>query len=473
MTFDVAVIGAGPAGYVAAIRLGQLGMKVVLIERERVGGTCLNWGCIPTKSLFHATKLVERAAAGGEMGIRFAPPTVDVDALRSWVGGVVSGLCHGIETVLDAAGVVRVTGHGRLGVGGGVMIDGGERVEAKQVILATGSVPFEIPALPFSEPAVWSSNDAVALARIPERLVIVGAGVIGLEMASIYRRLGSEVVVLELADRLLPGVDMDRRLLAVLGRALDKEGIEVRLGDPAASFLATADGGAVTTQSGDSLQAEKVLVAVGRRPRTGDLGLDAAGVSVDRGGRIEVNERMETVVPGIYAIGDAVAGPMLAHKASAEAVALAERLGGDEGSGLLDHTLIPQAVFTDPEAASVGISEATARAQGLSTITGRFAYAALGKAQAMAEAEGMFQVVAEAGTRRLMGVQVVGSHASDLIGIAALALQTGCTVEDLAGSIQVHPTLPEGMKEAAEAALGKAIHAVNRPPRGRPQAPPA
>jgi len=463
MALDVAVVGAGPAGYTLAIRLGQLGLRVMVVERERVGGTCLNWGCIPTKALYHATESIERANAAAARGIRFSPPTVDIDALRGSTQAIVAELRNGVESLLDATEVTRRSGHGQLTATGGLTVDG-EPVGAERVVLAAGSVPIEIPFVPFAENTVWSSDDAVSLPEVPKRLVIIGAGVIGLEMACIYRRLGSEVVVLEMMDRLLPGIELDRRFLAVLSRALAQRGIVVRLGDAAARFELRGSLGVITTQSGETIEGERILVAVGRRPRTADLGLDVAGVAVGAGGRIDVNESFETSVSGLFAIGDLIPGPMLAHKASAEAVALAEALGGGQALPI-DHEMIPQAVFTDPEVACVGLSEATARDRVGDVIVGRVPYAAMGKAQAMGATDGAFQVIAERSSGRLLGVQVVGAGASDVISGAALALHAGLTVHDLADAVQVHPTLPEGLKEAAEAALGKAIHIQNRPQR--------
>jgi dihydrolipoamide dehydrogenase len=462
MRYDVAIMGAGPAGYTAAIRLGQRGRRVALVEGETVGGTCLNWGCIPTKALFHATGAIAAAEAAAARGIRFPSPDVELDALRGSTGQTVDGLRKGVESLLDDLDVERIAGHGTL-VAGGVRVED-ETIEAEAVILATGSQPVEIPFLPFSEERVWSSDDAVWVPEIPERLVIIGAGVIGLEMATIYRRLGSDVVVLEMIDRLLPGVDLDRRALALLARGLSSQGISVQLDDAAKGFEAANGSATVTTVSGKRLEGDRVLVAVGRRPRTGDAGLREAGVTLEDGGRVRIDGGYRTTVDDVYAVGDIVSGPMLAHKASADALSLAAMLAGDE-TARVDPEGVPQAVFTAPEVASIGVSEATARERGWEILVGRCPYGALGKAQAMGHSEGIFQVVAERESGRLLGVQIVGAEAAEIIGVAAVSLQAGLDVHALAQAVQVHPTLPEGLKEAAEAALGMAIHVRNRPPR--------
>ncbi|UCF10543.1 MAG: dihydrolipoyl dehydrogenase [Candidatus Bipolaricaulota bacterium] len=466
METQVAIVGAGPAGYTAALRLRQLGSEVVLIERDEIGGTCLNWGCIPTKALFHATERIEAALSGAAMGIRFAAPEVNVAELRSWTTDVVTVLRDGVGTLLDGAGVAVVRSTARLATDGGLLLDDGERVKAERIVLASGSAAIEIPSMPFDGETVWSSDDALALTEIPERFLVIGAGVVGLEMALLYRRLGSEVTVVELADRLLPTMDLDPRILSTLGRGLAQRGITVRLGDAAASFAPTGGAGVLTTASGVELEADRMLVAVGRRARTRELGLEELSVACDEAGRVTVDEGFATSVPGLYAIGDVIAGPMLAHKASADALAVAAGLHGE--SFAVDYEAVPQAVFTDPEVACVGLSERSARERGLTVDVGRFPYAALGRAQAMDESEGLFQVVADHDSGRLLGVQVVGAHAADLIGIGALGLHGELTVHQLADAVQVHPTLPEGLKEAAENALGRAIHIAGRRPRREP-----
>ncbi len=460
MAYDVVVIGAGPGGYVAAIRSSQLGMKVALVEEKKPGGVCLHWGCIPTKALYAATALLGRAKGAAERGIEFDTPKVDLPRLAAWKDGVVARLTEGITSLLAANAVTVIEARGRLAGKGRVALSSGETVAAKRIVLAAGSSPMEIPGVRFSNPLVWSSDDALALSEVPERLLVIGAGVIGLELATIYRRLGSAVVVLELLKEVLPGIDLDRRTLLILRRSLAAQGIEVRLETAAESFARSADGALVRTRGGESLAADRVLLAVGRRPNSSGIGLETVGVEPDRRGFVPVDEHLETPAPGIYAIGDLVPGPMLAHKASAEAVKLAAHFVGEEVP--LDYGTIPQAVFTDPEVACVGLSEGRAKEAGVDVVVGRFPYAGLGKAQGMAEPEGFFQVVAERKTGRLLGAQIVGTEASDLISEAAVAVQNSLSLTSIADAVHPHPTLSEGLKEAAENALGRAIHTANR-----------
>jgi len=460
MRYDVAVIGGGPGGYVAAIRMGQLGLKVALIEEGDLGGVCLNRGCIPTKALYSATKLLERAEDAKAMGIEFTAPAVDLEKLASWKDGVISTLVGGIAALLKANGVTVYPARGRLDGTGRVALSTAETVDAERIVLATGSSPIEIPGFSFANPYVWSSDDALDLTEIPERLVVIGGGVIGLEIATIYNRLGSAVTILEMMPEILPGIDLDRRTIATLKRALKAQGIIIRVNTAAKSIEETSEGPVVQIADGDAVAADRILLAVGRRPNSTDIGLETLGIEPDRRGFVPVDKELQTSAPGVYAIGDLVLGPMLAHKASADAVHLAALFVGETSS--LDYETIPQAIFTDPEIASVGLSEKKAKEEGYDIIVGRFPYAALGKAQGMRETEGFFQVVADAKSERLLGAQIIGAEASALIAEAALAVQNKLPLSAIADGIHAHPTLPEGLKEAAEAALGRAIHAVNR-----------
>lgn len=460
MRHDAIVIGGGPGGYVAAIRMGQLGLKVALVEEKRIGGVCLNWGCVPTKALYSATRLVAQASRVAGAGIAFGAPSIDLPRLAAWKEGIVSRLSGGIVSLLKQNGVALFSARGALAGPGRVGLSTGETLDAERVVLATGSTPIEIPGFPFSHPRVWSSDDALALTEVPTRLLVVGGGVIGLELATIYRRLGSEVAVVEMMGDVLPGLDLDARTLALVRRSLGALGITLHLNAAAESFEETSQGIAVRLRSGQRLEAERVLVAVGRRANSAGIGLETAGILPDRRGFVPVDSSLRTSAPDVWAIGDLVPGPMLAHKASAEGVRVAGSFVGEDVP--LDYEAIPQAVFTDPEVASVGLSEARAKEMGHETVVGRFPYAALGKALGMGESEGFFQVVGQKGTGRLLGVQIVGAEASDLISEAALAIQSGLTLARIAEAIHPHPTLPEGLKEAAENALGRAIHTVNR-----------
>jgi len=463
MKYDVAIIGAGPGGYVAAIRMAQLKMKVALIEERDLGGVCLNRGCIPTKALYSATKLIERAQDARSMGISFAAPSVDLPVLAEWKSGVVSRLVNGVASLLKANKVTVISARGTIAGVGRIDLSAGETIEAERIVVATGSSPIEIPGFSFDDPRVWSSDDALELTELPERLVVIGGGVIGLEIATIYNRLGSEVTILEMMPEILPGIDVDRRTIATLKRAIKAQGITIQTDTAATSLDETASGAMVHTKNSDTLPASRVLLAVGRRPNSRGIGLENVGIEPDRRGFIEVDENLQTSTENVYAIGDIVAGPMLAHRASNDALVLAEYLvrGTDAVPGGRDR-VIPQAIFTDPEIASVGLSEASAKKEGIDVIVGRFPYAALGKALGMNEPEGFFQVVAEAGLHRLIGAQIIGVDASSLIAEASIAVQNNLPLEAIADSVHAHPTLPEGLKEAAEAALGRAIHAVNR-----------
>jgi dihydrolipoamide dehydrogenase len=440
--------------------MGQLGLKVALIEEGELGGVCLNRGCIPTKALYSATKLLERATDAKAMGIEFTAPVIDLEKLASWKDGIISTLVGGISSLLKANGVTVYQARGRLDGTGRVALSTAETVDAERIMLATGSSPIEIPGFSFADPYVWSSDDALDLTEIPERLVVIGGGVIGLEIATIYNRLGSAVTILEMMPEILPGIDLDRRTIATLKRALKAQGITIRVNTAAESIEETPEGPMVQIADSDAVVADRILLAVGRRPNSAGIGLETVGIEPDRRGFVPVDEKLQTSAPGVYAIGDLILGPMLAHKASAEAVHLAALFVGENSS--LDYETIPQAIFTDPEIASVGLSEKKAKEEGYDIIVGRFPYAALGKAQGMRETEGFFQVVADAKSKRLLGAQIIGAEASALIAEAALAVQNKLSLSAIADGIHAHPTLPEGLKEAAEAALGRAIHAVNR-----------
>ncbi len=458
-TAEVVVIGGGPGGYVAARRLGQLGVETVLVEREHLGGTCLNEGCIPTKALYAATSPLGRKEAFARMGVSLHP-VVDLGRMRDWLGEVVGKLRTGIAQLLSAAKVEVVPGEGALAGPGRVRVrtaDGERELRARAVVLATGSSPIELPGFPFDGERVWSSTDALWVPRVPERLVVVGGGVIGLELATVYRRLGSEVVVAEALDRLLPGVGLSRRGESVLRRTLAAQGIGVRLGARAERL--TPEGIAVRVGGAEEeLPAEAILVAVGRRPRPDGLGLEGVGARAERG--FVVTDNRFQAAPGVYAIGDLRGGWLLAHKASHEGLRVAEELGralrslplppGGEGA-------IPQAIFTHPEVGLVGVPVDEAAARGLAVA--RFPFAALGRAWAEGETEGHVQLVAD-GEGRLVGAEVVGPHASDLIAEATLAIQAGLTAEDLVETVHAHPTFPEGLWEAALSLLGRPLHSA-------------
>jgi dihydrolipoamide dehydrogenase len=461
MKTDMAIIGGGPGGYVCAIRAAQLGLKATVIEEESLGGTCLNIGCIPTKALFSATKLLPQTAEAKQIGISFSSPTIDLQKLSAWKQQVVDTLVSGTETLLSKNGVDVICARGQLAGEGRIALSNGDELSAEHIVIATGSDAVQIPPFPFSHPAIWSSDDALALTEIPERLAIIGGGVIGLELATIYNRLGSHVIVVELLPEILSTVDLDRRTISILKRSLAKSGVTVMTSTAAESFKQTDDNLVLRTADGGEHAIDRILVAVGRRPNTRDLGLETCGVETDDRGFVRVNDTLQTTAANIYAIGDVILGPMLAHKASSDGIRVAESLAHGEAKAI-DYDLIPQAIFTDPEIASVGLSEAKAKASGRAILVGRFPFAALGKALGMREPDGFFQVVGDADDHRILGVQIIGAEASDLISEAAIAVHNELTLEAIADAIHPHPTLPEGLKEAAENALGRAIHTVNR-----------
>ncbi|MGD9676469.1 MAG: dihydrolipoyl dehydrogenase [Candidatus Bipolaricaulia bacterium] len=461
MRYDVVIVGAGPGGYACAIRSAQLGLRTALVEERKIGGVCLHWGCIPTKALYAATRLLHQAGTASEMGIAFAPPTLDVPALAAWKEGVVTTLAGGIVTLLEKGGVTVYPARAELQAGPTVRLSTGETLEAERIVLATGSSPIEIPGFPFADPTVWSSDDALALREIPRRLVVIGGGVIGLELANIYRRLGSDVTIVELLPEILATLDLDRRTVAGLKRSLAARGIRILTGAKATGYVPENGGALLATEGGEPLRADRILVAVGRRPNSAGIGLERVGLSPDRRGFVPVDAGWRASADGIYAIGDLVPGPMLAHKATAEGVALADTFAGEPATRIAAEE-IPQAIFTDPEVASVGLSEKAVKERGMEVLVGRFPYGALGKAVGMREPDGFFQVVADAGDHRLLGVQILGAEASDLIGEAALAVRNRMTLDAIAHTVHAHPTLPEGLQGAAESALGRAIHTANR-----------
>ncbi|MCR4392647.1 MAG: dihydrolipoyl dehydrogenase [Candidatus Acetothermia bacterium] len=449
----VAIVGGGPAGYVAARRLGQLGVDTVLVERRALGGVCLNEGCIPTKALYVATTPLGRRDAFARMGVAVAAE-VDLPRLRAWLDEVIQNLRAGIGKLLSAVGVEVIPGEATLtGPGQLRLADREETLAAEIIVLATGSAPSEIPELPFDGERVWSSTDALGLPRVPEHLVVVGGGAIGLELATIYRRLGSQVTVVEMMNGLLPGLGLSPRGEGVLRQALRRQGIELRLG--AAAQGLTKDGVLVRSTAGtEEVPGDAVLVAVGRRPQPEGLGLEHVGIRPERG--FVPTDQDFAAAPGIYAIGDLRGGALLAHKASHEGLLLAERLAHNvahEGR----RYIIPQAIFTQPEVALVGLSPEAAAAQGIEVRVGRCPLGALGRAWAEGELDGHFQVVADR-EGHLLGAEIVGPHASDLIAEAALAIASGLTLAELAETVHAHPTFPEGLWEAALAALHRPLH---------------
>ena len=460
--FDLVVIGSGPGGYVAAIRAAQLGMQVACVEKDRaLGGTCLNVGCIPSKALLDSSELYHQAGHGlAAHGVKVGALELDLAAMMARKDRVVRGLTQGVASLFKKNKVARVEGAARVAGAGRVVVagrNGEQTLEAARVLIASGSEPAPLRSLPFDGERIVSSTEALSLQQVPERMLVIGAGAVGLELGSVWSRLGTAVTVVEILDRILPG--MDRGMAAQLQRALERQGLTFRLETEARSAARTARGVLVTLAANGStaeVEADVVLVAVGRRPYTDGLGARELGLTLDERGRIAVNERFETSVAGVFAIGDVIAGPMLAHKASEEGVIAVECMAGQPAH--VNYDAIPNIVYTWPELASVGLSEEEAAARGLAVAVGTFPFVANGRARCLNETDGGVKVLADARTDRIVGLHILGPRASDLIAEAALAMEFDASAEDVARSVHAHPTLPEAVKEAALAVGKRAIH---------------
>jgi dihydrolipoamide dehydrogenase len=467
---DAVVIGSGVGGYVCAIRLAQLGQKTVVVEREAVGGVCLNWGCIPSKALIHAAEVYETTKkAADEMGIAgTAGSSVDVAKLRAWKQKVVDRLTGGVGQLLKGNKVDLLRGSAHF-VGKGtaleVEVPGGApvRLEPRAVVVATGARPIELPGLAFDRKRILDARGALDIADIPKRLLVVGAGVIGLELGTAYAKLGSKLTVVELLDGVLPGTDPDlsrwvvRKMKALGAEFFLQSKVTAALDDGAGALDVTVVDAAGANPR--TLKADKILVAVGFRPSSGGLGLEDLRVALDKRGHIVVDERLETSVPGIYAIGDVTGPPYLAHRASKQGIVAAEVIAGEKSA--FDARAIPAGIFTDPEIATVGLTEAQAKEQGYTPKVGKFPFSALGKAQIYeSPAPGLVKIVADAASGLVLGVHICGHGANDLVSEAALAIEMGATAEDIALTVHPHPTLSEGIMEAAEATVGHSIHAL-------------
>jgi dihydrolipoamide dehydrogenase len=458
--FDLVIIGSGPGGYVAAIRAAQLGMRTAVIERyPTLGGTCLNVGCIPSKALLdsseHFAHARDRFAAHGI----HATVTLDLPTMQARKDRVVKDLTRGVDGLFRKHKITRIEGVGRIVAAGEVEVTGAaaQRVRAGRILIATGSKAAALPGIPFDGRRIVHSTDALTLPEVPRRMIVIGAGAIGLELGSVWRRLGAEVTVLELMDRIVPG--MDRESAGLLQRVLERQGMRFHLQTSARGATVEGDTVSVTVVEAGAERIEicdVLLVAVGRRPFTDGLGAREAGIALDERGRITVNEHFQTSVPGIFAIGDVIRGPMLAHKAEEEGIAAVERMAGLPGHVAYD--CIPNVVYTWPELASVGLSEEEAAAQGLATAVGKFPFLANARAKAMGERDGQVKIVADATTDRILGAHILGPRASDLIAELAVAMELGASAEDIARSVHAHPTLPEAVKEAALAVAKRTIN---------------
>ncbi|MHB8585491.1 MAG: dihydrolipoyl dehydrogenase [Thermoplasmatota archaeon] len=466
MDTEVLVIGAGPGGYVASIRAAQLGKKVLVVEKDKLGGICLNVGCIPSKAVIHAAKLVRDIGSASEIGISTGPVSIDLKKMQAWKGEVVHSLTNGVAQLFKANGVQHLRGTATLTSPTTAQMKDANgaitEIRFQSCIVATGSRPIEIPGFAFDGQWVLDSTGALEMAEAPRNLVVIGGGFIGLEIGAAYAAFGSKVTVVEMLDQILPGQDPE--IVRLLVRSLKRQGIECVTSAKAKGWKKGGNALELTVEVGgkeQTIPADKILVSVGRRPNTQGVGLEKAGVIVDAKGFVPIDEHARTNVPSIYAIGDIVPGPMLAHKASKEGLVAAAAIAGD-ASTTLDYRALPWAVFTDPEIASVGLSEAQARERGYEPIVGRFPFAASGRAKSTGETDGFVKVISDKRTDLLLGVHIIGADASNIIAEAAIAIEMGAYAEDLALTIHTHPTLPESLMEAAEAVHGKAIHIANR-----------
>jgi dihydrolipoamide dehydrogenase len=465
MAYDLVVIGTGPGGYVCAIRAAQLGLKTAVVEKDKTfGGTCLNVGCIPSKALLHASELFDEAGHSfGKMGIKVGAPALDLPAMMKFKDEGVDGNVKGVAFLLKKNKVDAFQGVGRITAPGKIEVkaaDGKtETIETKAIVIATGSDVARLKGIAIDEQRIVSSTGALALAKVPAKLLVVGAGVIGLELGSVWRRLGAQVQVVEFLDRILPGMDLD--VARSFQRILQKQGVAFKL----SSKVTAIDSSGPTLKASvepaaggtrETVEADVALIAIGRVPYTEGLGLDAVGVKRDERGRVGVDAHFATSVPGIYAIGDVVAGPMLAHKAEDEGVAAAEIIAGRAGH--VNYDVIPNVIYTFPEVASIGKSEEELKAAGVAYHTGRFPFTANGRAKVNMQTDGFVKILADAKTDRVLGVHILGPDAGNMIAEAAVAMELGASSEDIARTCHAHPTLTEAVKEAAMAVEKRSIH---------------
>jgi dihydrolipoamide dehydrogenase len=453
--YDLVVLGGGPAGYPAAMRAAQLGAHVCLIERETIGGTCLNWGCIPTKALHAASHLLERSRDGRGKGISGGPLELDVEALYANKSRIVRELVSGIEKIMKARKIDVLKGAGRFIEANAVEIEGIGRVSGKKIVIATGSSEMALPFMPFDGERVLTSKDMLARARVPSSLLIVGGGAIGCEFASIFNAFGSKVTIVEMLASLVS--TEDAQVSRTLQMFFRRKGIEIHLGRKLVSSRVTSDGVIASLDDGSEIAAEAALLSVGRRPDYSGAGVEAIGLEADRSG-IKVNGRMETSVPDVYAAGDVVGGALLAHVATREGIVAAENALGHVSE--VSYGAIPSTIYALPEISRVGMTEEEARAKGIDIVTGRFPFAANGKAKGLGEEEGFVKWIARADDKKLIGLHIIGPYATELLAAGIVAVGRGMTGEDFASSIFPHPTLSEALAGAADALYGRAIDLI-------------
>lgn len=460
---DVVVLGAGPAGYVCAIRASDHGKSVVVVEPDNLGGTCLNWGCIPSKALIAAGHFAEQCRHAAEMGFTVAPPTLDLGKLVAWKDGIVKKLTGGVGTLLKGRKIEWVKGRGVIQSPNLVEVTGADGsktgIQCTEIVVATGSEPAPIPGFEFGE-RVWSSTEALSPQTLPKKLFVIGGGVIGMELGMFYAQVGTDVTVVEFMDQILPGTDPD--LVRVVERRAKKAGIKILTKSAAKEWKQKGAGVEVTAEiqgKRESFDADAILLTVGRRPVTKGIGLEKVGVKTDQRGFVEVDMQCSTKTPHVWAIGDVTHGPMLAHKGSAQGLVAAGAIARKPGVAQ-DFQCVPAVIYTDPEIAWTGLTEAQCKEKGIAVKTGRFNFAANGRAMSLQQAEGLIKVIADAKDDRVLGVHMVGPNVTDLITEASVAIEAGLTVEDLASTIHPHPTLSEVLMEACEDVHGMSPHAA-------------
>jgi len=463
--YDVIVIGAGPAGYIGAIRAGQLGLRTACIERDKLGGVCLNWGCIPSKALLHNAELYREAVTNGaEWGIEFANVKVNWKGVLGRGSDIPGVMNRGVGFLFKKNKVTYLRGAAAIAKAGEVTVTpddaggdgkgGSETYKAANILIATGSDSMPLPGVEVDEKRIVSSTGALSLDAVPESMIVIGAGVIGLELGSVWSRLGAHVTIVEFLDHILPG--MDREITRQAQRLLTKQGLAFQLSQKVTGARAAGGGVSLQVVGGDELQADVVLVAVGRRPYTSGLGLEALGVETDERGFITVDSRFATHVPGVFAIGDCIPGPMLAHKAEDEGIVCVEMMAGQ--SGHIDYDRVPAVVYTHPEIAGVGKTEERLKSEGIAYKVGKFPFSANSRARAIGDTDGFAKVLADAATDRVLGVHIIGPLAGDLLSEAVIAMEFGATAEDIARTCHAHPAMGEALREAALAVEDRALH---------------
>lgn len=459
--FDLIVIGAGPGGYVAAIRAAQLGLDVACVEKGSLGGTCLNVGCIPSKALLESSELLHQAQSSFEKhGIKTGKVSLDLAGMMKRKDGIVKQMTGGIRGLFRKNKVTHIEGLGRLAGDGKVEVEGKkgtETLSAKHILIATGSTPIALPGLDYDGEYIISSTEALALADVPEKMVVIGAGAIGLELGSVWNRLGAGVTVIEFLDRITPA--MDRELSDGLQKLLEKQGLAFQFETKAESAKVNDGKVTVSLKQGDKTSevvCDRLLVAVGRKPNTEGLGADAVGLEINERGFIPVNDKFETNLSGVYAIGDVIPGPMLAHVAEEEGVAAVELIAGHAGH--VDYNVIPNVVYTHPELASVGLTEEQVKEKGIPYKVGKFPFLANGRAHSLDATDGLVKMIAHEKTDRVLGIHILAARASDMLAEGVVAMTFSASAEDIARTMHAHPTMPEAVKEAALAVANEAIH---------------